>query len=381
MTRVVVLFMAAVCFAAQPTLSLAQTASGQTAPSYYAQQKAPQPAIRTAVGQQPITQPAAAAGPAVPSPTMAMPVLPQPPEWVGKLTPAEQKWINDVLGYWEARSNKIKTFECKFKRWDYEPTFGPKDEQGRPKNEPKTYAEGVIKYAEPDKGAFQVEILRSYVAPAKPGDPGSYVNQDADFGEHWVCDGKQIFAYEAPKKQLTVTPLPPEMQGKAIADGPLPFMFGAKANTIKARYWVHEMPAEVKQHMDGKGEGKYCLEAVPKTRDDAQNFSRVRIVLDGKEFLPEIMEVFAPNYDPHQNPTRQTYVFTDRQATDEQNLVAAIAKGLDPLKLFHRNFYEPKTPAGWKKVMLNNVAPAPLAPASSAARPAGPPLPGQPVTR
>jgi TIGR03009 family protein len=354
-----------------------QPANAQQQPARQAvQQTSPYP-IRTAAAQQPIGPPAGAA-PEHP-PGFVMPGIPQPPEWATKITADEQKWIDQVLGYWEARSNKVKTFECKFKRWDYEPIFGPKDEQGRPKNEAKTYAEGTVKYAQPDKGLYKVEKLSSYVPPAKSGEPGSYVAQDPDFGEHWVCDGKQIFSYEAPKKQLTVTALPPQMQGQAIADGPLPFMFGAKAETIKARYWVHEMPADVKAVLPSGGKGKFCLEAVPKARQDAQNFSKVRIILDEKDFLPEILEIFAPNYHPQTNPSRQSYLFADRATTDQANILAQLAAGVDVLKLFHRNFYEPKTPAGWKKVILNDVVPA--GPANAAARPDAKPQPGAPVTR
>ena len=301
--------------------------------------------------------PAISAPAPIAPPAPAVPAIPQPPEWVSRQTPAEQKWVNDVLSYWEARSNKIKIFECKFERWDYDPIFGPKTEA-------KTYAEGVIKYAQPDKGLFQVEKLFAYAPPTQAGQK-NYVEQDASFGEHWICDGKVIYAFEAPKKQLTVTPLPPEMQGQAIADGPLPFMFGARAETIKARYWLHEMPEGMKPE---GSKGKYCLEAIPKSRQDAQNFGQVRIILDGKEFLPEIIEVYAPNAN-QQNPSRQTFRFSERKTTDEAALAGLIASALDPLKIFHRNFHEPKTPAGWKKVILNdNIAAA-----------AGPPPQNQPA--
>ena len=154
------------------------------------------------------------------------------------------------------------------------------------------------------------------------------------------------------------------MRGQAIADGPLPFMFGARAETIKARYWVHGLP-------DGP-KGKYWLEAAPKSRDDAQNFKYVRIVLD-HECLPESLQIFAPNYDPPRNDARQTYVFKDRVAKNEATLNDMIAKNL--FGVFLREFYEPKIPAGWKKVEQNAAAnvpagPAPPPPVQQAAPPA-----------
>jgi TIGR03009 family protein len=414
MTRLLSVCFAALVFAGLPSSSGGQTSPNAGAPSRYAVPKAGAPAapqqgsvygpqranvqqqptrqaaqpgnpypVRVASGQQPGGPPAVPQAAAGPAPGLVAPALPQPPDWALKLTAAEQQWIDQVLGYWEERSNKVKTFECKFKRWDYEPIFGPKDANGKPKNEPKTYAEGYIKYAQPDKGAFRVEKLSAYVPPAKPGEQGTYAPQDPDFGEHWVCDGKVIYAFEAPKKQLTVQPLPPELQGKAIADGPLPFMFGARAETIKARYWIHEMPADVKAVLPEGGKGKYCLEAVPKARQDAQNFSKVRIILDGQDFLPEIMEVFAPNFDPVTNPNRQSYLFTDRATKDAETIADMVKRNLDPLKIFNTNFYEPKTPAGWKKVTLNNLPAGPAGPPApaNATRPNAGAQPGAPVTR
>jgi TIGR03009 family protein len=309
-----------------------------------------------------------------PGPAPIAPAVPQPPEWALRISPEEQKWIEQVLQYWEARSETIKTFECKFKRWDYDPVFGPK-------NEAKTYAEGSIKYAQPDKGLFRVEKLHAYAPPAKAGDPPSYVQQDPSFGEHWICDGKQVFAFEAPKKQLTVTRLPPEMQGRAIVDGPLPFLFGAKAQTIQARYWIHGLAEQQKKDLlkslPGGPEAYFCLEAVPKARQDAQNFSMVWIVLDNSEFLPQIIQVFAPNFNPQTNPSRQTYVFFDRKASDQASIATAIGKGFDPLGLFHREFFEPKLPTGWKKVVQADVGPPP----QEVSRPAAPQRQPAPVAR
>ena len=84
------------------------------------------------------------------------------------------------------KAARSRRFECKFDRFDYDPVFGPKTEA-------KTIAQGVIKYAQPDKGLYRVEKLLSYVGPPKnPGEQAQYASQDATFGEHWVCDGKQI---------------------------------------------------------------------------------------------------------------------------------------------------------------------------------------------
>ena len=96
-------------------------------------------------------------------------------------------------------------------------------------------------------------------------------------GEHWVCDGKSVFEFNHKAKQLIETTLPPELRGKAIADGPLPFMFGAKAESIKNRYWIRQLEREGEQ-------APWRLEFVPKFR--GADYSRIRLSLDAARFLP-----------------------------------------------------------------------------------------------
>ena len=305
-------------FGPQPQVRQAQATGGMTP-------------IRQASDQQPIRPPMGNIGAAP-----AAPIAPQQPSWF-PLEEAQQKWVDQILAFWEQESSKIKTFECKFDRFDYDPVFGPKTDA-------KTIAQGVIKYAQPDKGLYRVENLLSYVGPPKkPGEQAEYAPQDATFGEHWVCDGKQIHSFEAPKKQVTVSQLPPELQGKAIVDGPLPFLFGARAETIKARYWIRVVPEKT-------GQGKFWLEAVPKSRQDAQNFKFIEIVLDEEKFLPITLLLFAPNFDPVKNPSRTTHIFKEVK-TNDQALRKWFQAGLDPLKLFTNEFYDVKIPRNWKKVV------------------------------
>jgi len=188
--------------------------------------------------------------------------------------------------------------------------------------------------------------------PDKP----KYVKQDKTLGEHWVCDGQQIFQFDAVSRKVKIIPLPPQMQGKAIADGPLPFMFGAKAETIKARYWVRGLP--------NNPPGKYLLEAVPKSRSDAQNFRMVQILLDQKDYLPEMLQVFEPN-SSDQNRYRKTYRFDKRTTTDNGMNPAQL---LQFLNIFHREFYEPAIPAGWKKELQTDMISI-INPPAGAARP------------
>lgn len=298
---------------------------------------------------------------ALPNAAQQVAPLPEPPDWARNMSIEEQKWIDQILGFWESRSDKVKVFECKFNRWDYD---GGYLDPASGKRHPRTFAAGSIKYAQPDKGLYHVEKLVAVMPPAAQGQAPQQIEQNPELGEHWICDGEKIFSFEANKKQVTVTPLPAEMKGKAIADGPLPFMFGAKAQTIKARYWIRGLVAPPG---DETKKDKYWLEAVPKSRQDSQNFKMVRIVLDKQEYLPESLEIFAPNYDPPRNDARQSYQFLDRTEKDENKLKNIIAQGL--FGAFLREFHNPTIPGGWK-VVKNDGANVP--PPQQAAGPAPP---------
>lgn len=341
-----------------------QQPQGQ-AVQYQGQPAGPQPnqqqPVRPVAGQEPIRQPVGPAAPVQPAGgPVAQPAVgpvanpaamagPQQPSWV-PLDPAHEQWVDQILKFWEERSNKVKTLSCNFTRWDYDPVFGPREP-----NVAKTIAKGEIKYAQADKGLFKVVELMNYAPPAKAGDQPTYVPQDATFGEHWVCDGVKVFEFDARNKRVIERTLPPNMQGKAIADGPLPFLFGAKAQTIKARYWV--------RGIEGGPANKYLLEAVPKSRQDAQNFQSVKIVLDQQKFLPEGMQILAPNFNARTNPAFTSYTFADHEVTDTS---------INPLQwvniwgLFQKNFYEPKVPSGWKKVVEGAGGQAALVPGAPA---------------
>ena len=308
------------------------------------------PPVRQVTEEQPIRQPQGPAGGPPPQNAIAPvgPILaPQQPNWI-PLAPDHEKWVNTVLQYWETHSNKIKALTCQFVRWEYDPVFGPKlasSDPGAPAipdpETPFTIARGEIKYQQPDKGKFQITRLSRYAGPpAMPGGQPKYVDQDASFGEHWVSDGKNVFEFDSRNKRVIQRELPPEMQGKAIADGPLPFLFGARAETIRARYWVRGLPQG--------GNGKYWLEAVPKSRQDAQNFKAVTIVLDEKSYLPELLEVLAPNFDSKTNPARTTYQLSKYDVTDDK---FDIKEQINRLNVFKSAFYAPTAPSGWTKVV------------------------------
>ena len=139
---------------------------------------------------------------------------PPPPPFV--LSAAEAAELDRVLAAWEQRNKEVHSFECTFHEWVYDPTFKIK-KPGEDPNGPLYVLHGEIKYAAPDKGFFKAEGEKS-------DDPKEQCPK-----QQWICDGKSIFEYDWTKRQVTVYLLPPEAQGKAISDGPLPFVFNSDA--------------------------------------------------------------------------------------------------------------------------------------------------------
>jgi len=241
------------------------------------------------------------------------------------LPPEQQQRVDQILAFWEQNTSDIKTFQSKFTRQNYDFVFGGQDT-------PATVDRGLIRYAAPDKGLMRVDEVYKVNPEAKEAKE-KYVKQDVQFGEYWVCDGTAVYQFESRTKTLTESQLPEEMRGKSIGDGPLPFLFGAKADTMKSRYWIREIPQETNPL------GEYFLEATPKTQADAANFDRILIKLAKQDdrLLPQAMRVFKKQQGYIQ------YEFNEQAINDARHLVQASG--------FFDVFVRPKTPRGWTKVV------------------------------
>jgi TIGR03009 family protein len=283
-----------------------------------------------------------------PNPPAAAGAAAQAPGWY-PLPKDHAEYLDKVLAFWEFKSKETQRYRCRFKRWEYDPDWVGSA------NVAKTYAEGAINYAAPDKGMFRVEKSMLVTLPVtNPQEPKYTANNDT-LNEHWVCDGKSVFEFDGHNKNVIQRELPPNMQGKQIVEGPLPFLFGASAASIKARYWIRAIIPPPRK-------GVFWLEAEPKSREDAANFKRVHIIIAGGDFLPEGLVLF------HRANATTTFAFENR----ERNWNDLIEK----LNLFHRQFFEPATPSGWKKIVEKYQEPATVpvsAPAPAVMPPVVPP--------
>jgi TIGR03009 family protein len=252
------------------------------------------------------------------------------------LTPAEQANLDQLLKDWEAASNSIKTFKCGFTRMEYDPAL-----VGGNPNQPSAVSKGELKYATPDKGMFRVKEQTNF-AP-NPAAPGKFAAQPVDPSEWWTCDGKSMYEVTIRNndKLVVETPLPPELQGKAITDGPLPFVFGAKAAALKDRYYMRVItPAQ-------KAAAEVWLEAFPRQQKDAANFSSVTLILEKTKLQPMAVQIFNPGANA-QNPSRTVILLED----------ASVNSPWAPLQNLFDDFARPN-PIGYKHVLQQNLVPPP----------------------
>ncbi len=297
----------------------------------------PGAAVRQPAG--PATAPAAQPRPA----TQRVAAVPgaggpqQPPP----LSPEQQAALDRLLAAWEARNAAVTTWSCTFHKWEYN-AWSPADGAG----ERLAFSEstGEIKYAAPDKGLFRVKDATQWNPESR-----RYEKRTGDTGEHWVCNGTSIYEFRHSERQLRETRLPPEMQGKAISDGPLPFVFGARADTLRKRYVMRIItPPGVTDQI--------WLESLPRYQADAANFSKVELILQARDLMPFAIQIYKPG-----GQDRDVYQFDPR--------TSLIDKGLDLL----RDFSRPVTPLGYKFI-LEDAGAAPPGPAAGGlpqARPAG----------
>jgi TIGR03009 family protein len=313
-------------------------ASAPQQPSTPVAQPAAVPATPVAVTQVAVSS----AAPGAPVDPRTPAAAAQPPAPPFQLTEVQQQQVAQILQMWETESAKVQTFNSEFERWEYDGVFGPGSDK------PLIKCTGQLSFSKPDKGSLKVETISRWTK-TNPQDtaadaPGDWVAQPHEIGEHWVCDGKAVYEYNHRDKQLVVTPIPPQMQGAAIADGPLPFLFGAKAQELMGRYWIKEEQSNAVQ---------VWLRAYPRRQSDAANYDSVDVMLDRKTMQPTHIQVNLPG-----GQQKHMYTFTNAKV-NQSNLGT----------WFNELFSAPRKPLGWTRVTNEQPAgPQAAAPAEGVQR-------------
>jgi len=228
------------------------TAPRATAPRARNPQGQPRQPVQRPAGQQPLQRPAA-------EPLRVPPLDPQ---------------IEGILQQWEVSSGKIRTLSGEFWKFTYDKVFGV-----------EKHAHGEFEYEAPDKGTYSVvgKISRSKKPQAR--EDGEPYKVEADITERWVCTGKEIYQINDREQTYERVSIPPEAQGENIMNGPLPFLFGMKAEEAARRYQFKL------KHIN---DDIIWLEAIPLREVDRANFKVAQVILSRKNFLPTAVELTDP---------------------------------------------------------------------------------------
>ncbi len=265
---------------------------------------------------------------------------PVAPEFLKRMTPEHEQYLGQLLDHWEKTSAQIKRLTCDYQRWDYDPTYCNWRDPNDNRLAAFKIARGKIQYGEPDQAdSRSVDIWDFAGTKDEAGKEANYVqNTSLEASERWTCDGKAIYEYDFNNKKLYEVTIPAEMRGKALAQSPLPFLFGAKRADMQDRFWMQiTTPPGVSN--------EYWIEAWPKRRDDAVNYHHVDIVISGDDFLPSSIHIYARDYDAAEKPVSHHFVFSNRRVNDQ----------LTGLKDFFGVFIRPDTPRDWERIQLDRL--------------------------
>ncbi len=254
------------------------------------------------------------------------------------LAPDHEAYLIKLLDHWEQTSSSIKRLTCDCQRWDYNTSICNWRNPADNRLAAARIARGKIQYGEPDKADSNVNETWEFAGTKDNAGAEPEYRQVTDdtAKERWMCDGKAIYEFDFANKRLYEVSIPPEMQGAALSQSPLPFLFGAKRTDLMDRFWLRvATPQGV--------ENEYWLEAWPKRREDATNYQRVEIIIAAEDFLPKSIHIYSRDYDAATNPSSHHFEFSNRQVNNQ----------LDGFKDFFGVFIRPTTQIGWERVLLD----------------------------
>ena len=195
-----------------------------------------------------------------------------------RIDPALEK----VLADWERQSGKIGTLFCTFKKFRYNHKW-----------QIEYRSEGQVVYKAPDSGVYWQTATK--ITDDMQGRKLDQNNRpiaepyqlQADKAERWVCNGAAVTQINEAEKTYQQHEIPADMRGKNIVEGPLPFLFGMKADAAKKRYWMKLAKHDTEAH-------EIWINVIPKTKMDAANYQRATVVIDDTQFTPKAVRLIDP---------------------------------------------------------------------------------------
>lgn len=185
--------------------------------------------------------------------------------------------LQKILVEWEKKSALIKSLRGKHTRVVYNTVF-----------EVEQLAEGKFYLQTPDKGRIDLigKTPKKDEVSRRIGASGKRFRLEADQPQKWICDGLEIKVINEEEKSYEANDLPKHLRGTNIVNGPLPFLFGMKAEETKRRYKLKLLTT--------KNPNVHTLWVEPRLRNDADNYKEAYIQLDKSSFLPTAVKLVDP---------------------------------------------------------------------------------------
>ncbi|MCA9027221.1 MAG: hypothetical protein KDA86_18580 [Planctomycetaceae bacterium] len=202
-----------------------------------------------------------------------------------QVNPAE---LERILKEWETKTAKITKLRGVHQRYEYDYVFSQEKR-----------AVGSFWHEAPDKGRIDFNCKEQPAIPAdgvntqKVDSQGNPFRVAAEAPMMWICTGSDIFSIDVANKTFDQIEIPPPDRGENIMDGPLPFLFGMKAEKLKARYKMSLGQMNGTQGRDDRM--VYHLVAIPLLQEDARNWQRAEVRLDAQYCLPIAIRLIDPS--------------------------------------------------------------------------------------
>ncbi|HBT77824.1 MAG TPA: hypothetical protein DEB39_13080, partial [Planctomycetaceae bacterium] len=242
-----------------------------------------------------------------------------------RLSAEQETELDTFLEQWEQKSSKFKQLDIDFTLYYFD---GGASEGIDP--EAMTYStKGVFKYVAPDRILYRTDAVRYAISVLNKRENRVEKLERNRPEEKFLFDGKAILKYDFAEEKVHEYPVPVELQGKGIAESPLPLIFGAKKDDMKNRYWMRIITDEA---FKGK---QVWLEIRPRWREDMAEFSRVEVRIDVVKYEPIGVRKVDIN-----GKSREEYGFRN----------VKINPGVFDWRHLSK-YFEREVPLGWQKIV------------------------------
>lgn len=190
----------------------------------------------------------------------------------------------NLLKVWETKTADIDTLMGTFRRYEYDSVFMTEKR-----------AVGRYWFGSPDKARMDFQPDPDVVTAMKknPNEKlvhnfnGKNYSVEAEQTTSWICTGQEILEINHEQKQYSKMEIPPQFHGQRITDGPMPFLFGMKADSVSKRYKM----AFGNKHDPNSQIHIIAYPIVPALQKE---FQRAELLLDPNTFLPQAVKLWDP---------------------------------------------------------------------------------------